>query len=212
MCRNVFLRVAPHTSHDQNCAKKKARPNCNRSQLTAGERVASFGDGPGLYKKRLLELDQVALCDAFDGAPHAEATTEGRCQFLDLSVPVYHLEDTYDWIVSSEVAEHIPRQSERHFLDNLARYGREGIILSWAKLGQGGHSHVNNQDLSYVVLKMQASGWTRSGPGRSKTTRTSIGLRIISMCITECRKGTFYFGISFKVFCIEIKFKVKNFS
>ena len=67
-----------------------------------GKRVASFGDGPGLYKKRLLELGQVALYDAFDGAPYAESSTEGRCHFLDLSVPVYHLEDKYDWIVSTE--------------------------------------------------------------------------------------------------------------
>ncbi len=67
-----------------------------------GKRVASFGDGPGLYKKRLLELSQVALYDAFDGAPYAENSTEGRCHFLDLSVPVYHLEDKYDWIVSTE--------------------------------------------------------------------------------------------------------------
>ena len=65
------------------------------------------------------------------------------------------------------MAEHIPKQSERHYLDNLARYAKEGIILSWAKLGQGGHSHVNNQDLDYVVRQMEARGF-RLDEQRSK--------------------------------------------
>lgn len=124
-----------------------------------GKRVASFGDGPGIYKKKLLELNEVASYDAFDGAPFTENTTEGRCQFLDLSVPFYHLEDKYDWVISTEVAEHIPKPFEKNYLDNIARYAKQGVILSWAKLGQGGHSHVNNQDLSYVKEQMQARGF-----------------------------------------------------
>jgi hypothetical protein len=124
-----------------------------------GKRVGSFGDGPGMYKQKLLKLNEVASYDAFDGAPFTEDTTEGRCQFLDLSVPIYHLEDKYDWIVSTEVAEHIPKKFEKFYLDNLTRYAKEGIIMSWAKLGQGGHSHVNNQDLSYVKAKMEARGF-----------------------------------------------------
>ena len=112
-----------------------------------------------MYKKKLLELNDVASYDAFDGAPFTEKTTEGRCKFLDLSVPIYHLEDKYDWIISTEVAEHIPKQFEQTYLDNLARYAQQGIIMSWAKLGQGGHSHVNNQDISYVKEQMLARGF-----------------------------------------------------
>ena len=123
------------------------------------KRVGSFGDGPGMYKKLLTEAGQVSSYDAFDGAPFTENTTEGRCQFLDLSVPIYHLEDKYDWIISTEVAEHIPKKFEKFYLDNLTRYAKEGIIMSWAKLGQGGHSHVNNQDLSYVKAQMEARGF-----------------------------------------------------
>ena len=123
------------------------------------KRVGSFGDGPGMYKKLLTEAGQVSSYDAFDGAPFTENTTEGRCQFLDLSVPIYHLEDKYDWIISTEVAEHIPKKFEKFYLDNLTRYAKEGIIMSWAKFGQSGHSHVNNQDLSYVKAQMEARGF-----------------------------------------------------
>jgi hypothetical protein len=66
-------------------------------------------------------------------------------KFLDLSVPIYHL-NTYDWIISLEVAEHIPKQYEHVFVDNIVRHAGEGIILSWAKIGQGGHSHLNEKN------------------------------------------------------------------
>lgn len=98
------------------------------------------------------------MYDAFDGAPFTEQTTDHRCQFLDLSVPIYHLEDKYNWIVSMEVAEHIPKQYGHFYLDNLTRYAKEKVIMSWAKLGQTGHSHVNNQGIGYVKAQMKAGG------------------------------------------------------
>lgn len=96
--------------------------------------------------------------DAFDGAPFVEKSTEGRCQFLDLSVPVYHL-NQYDWVISMEVAEHIPENYEQNFLDNLVRYATEGIIFSWAIPGQGGHSHVNLKPFEYVEDQLKKRGF-----------------------------------------------------
>ncbi|KAK7004452.1 hypothetical protein BgiMline_005973, partial [Biomphalaria glabrata] len=52
-------------------------------------------------------------------------------RFLDLTAPHYGL-PIYDWILSIEVAEHIPAKFEEIYLDNLVRHAREGIILSWA--------------------------------------------------------------------------------
>jgi hypothetical protein len=124
------------------------------SKFLVGKRVASFGDGPGVYKELLLSYNEVLSYDSFDGAPYAELTTNNNVKFLDLSVPIYHL-DQYDWIISLEVAEHIPEKYESVYLDNLVRHSREGIILSWAAIGQGGHSHVNNRDFPYVKAKME---------------------------------------------------------
>ena len=124
------------------------------SSLLRSKSVASFGDGPGFYREYMLKLGQVKCYDAFDGAPYVKETTNDEVKFLDLSVPIYHL-DKYDWVISLEVAEHIPAEFEHIFIDNLVRHAKEGIILSWAKLGQGGHSHINNRDFSYVKEQME---------------------------------------------------------
>lgn len=123
------------------------------SHFFQNKEVASFGDGPGAYKQVMLDLKEVKCYDAFDGAPFAELTTNNKVSFIDLSQPIYHLKK-YDWILSLEVAEHIPVEFEQIYIDNLVRHAREGIILSWAKPGQGGHSHVNNRDASYVKEEM----------------------------------------------------------
>ena len=120
--------------------------------------VGSFGDGPGLYKKHLLELKEVASYDAYDGAPYCHETSHGRVVFLDLTVPQYDI-PLYDWILSLEVAEHIPRAYESVYLSNLFRHAREGIVLSWAVPGQGGLSHVNNRPLEYVNGIMTRNGF-----------------------------------------------------
>ena len=122
------------------------------------KQVASLGDGPGIYKELFEQLGHVISYDAFDGAPFAELTTDNRVKFLDLSVPVYHL-NLYDWIISVEVAEHIPKEYEHIYLDNIVRFAKEGVILSWAKIGQGGLAHINNQNFSYVKEQMEKRGF-----------------------------------------------------
>jgi hypothetical protein len=61
-----------------------------------------------------------------------------------------------------EVAEHIPAQFEDVFVDNLVRHANEGIVLSWAKLGQADLSHVNNRNLTYVKMQMEKRGFTHN--------------------------------------------------
>ena len=128
------------------------------SKFFKGKTVGSFGDGPGAYKREILKLGEVKLYDAFDGAPFCEETSEGRVKFLDLTAPQYGL-PIYDWIISLEVAEHIPNKSESVYLDNIARHSREGVVLSWAVPGQGGLAHINNRPLEYVLKVMDERGF-----------------------------------------------------
>ena len=51
------------------------------SKLLKGKTVASFGDGPGMYKKHIDTLGEVSSYDAYDGAPFCESTTEGRVSY-----------------------------------------------------------------------------------------------------------------------------------
>ena len=128
------------------------------SSFLKGKTVGSFGDGPGAYKREILKFGEVKIYDAYDGAPFSEETSKGRVQFMDLTVPQYGF-PFYDWIISLEVAEHIPKKFETIYIDNLARHAKEGIILSWAVPGQAGLSHVNNRPLEYVVKVMGEQGF-----------------------------------------------------
>lgn len=123
------------------------------------KRIGSFGDGPGAYKREILKLGLVQSYTSFDGAPYCEETSEGRVVFMDLTIPQYGIQQ-FDWILSLEVAEHIPKAYENIYLDNLFRHAKEGIILSWAVPGQGGLSHINNQPLQHVVDVMEKNGFT----------------------------------------------------
>jgi hypothetical protein len=55
------------------------------SRFLIGKRVASFGDGPGVYKEILEKLGQVKAYDAFDGAPFVQETTSNTVKFLGIS-------------------------------------------------------------------------------------------------------------------------------
>lgn len=123
-----------------------------------GKYVSSFGDGPGMYKKLLLEDGKVNGFDSYDGAPFCDETSEGRVQFLDLTLPQYGL-PLYDWVLSLEVAEHIPEQFEKVFIDNIVRHAKEGVVLSWATPGQEGYSHVNMRTFEYVRDLMESFGF-----------------------------------------------------
>ncbi|CAG0908167.1 unnamed protein product [Cyprideis torosa] len=128
------------------------------STFFAGKRVASFGDGPGQYQLLLTKDGKVLSYAAFDGAPFTEQTSENRVKFLDLAIPHFGLE-VFDWILSLEVAEHIPEQFEDTFLDNIFRHAREGIVLSWAVPRQGGTGHVNLHLFSFVRDVMAKAGF-----------------------------------------------------
>ncbi|WAR15522.1 hypothetical protein MAR_005627 [Mya arenaria] len=122
--------------------------------------VSSFGDGPGRYKQILDSTGLLNGYDAYDGAPFCDTTSKGIVKYLDLTLPQYGI-PVYDWIISLEVAEHIPKKFEDTYVDNIVRHAAEGIILSWAVPGQGGYSHVNNRPLKYVEELLFTHGFYR---------------------------------------------------
>ena len=73
--------------------------------------------------------------------------TGGRVVGWDLVCP---LDARADWVLSLEVAEHIPRSHEAAFVSNVVRNARCGVLLSWGKPGQEGAGHVNLREPAYV--------------------------------------------------------------
>jgi hypothetical protein len=122
-----------------------------------GRTVADFGCGPGDYVR---QFDQLGIeCDGFDGNPHTPKITDCRCKVLDLAEPA-DLARRYDWVLSLEVGEHIPKRHEDDFIDNLDRHNAQGVVLSWAIPGQGGHGHVNEQPNDYIKSRFARLGYS----------------------------------------------------
>eukprot|EP01031_Cornospumella_fuschlensis_P030309 gene30309-36623_t len=88
---------------------------------------------------------------AFDGAPNVEEFTFGIVRYLNIAQYVHwHAHEVSDWTLSLEVGEHLDKQYESVFIQNLHRANTKGIILSWGIPGQGGNGHVNEQPNDYI--------------------------------------------------------------
>ena len=105
----------------------------------------------------MLEFD----INGFDGNPHTPALTQGICGVLDLTNNDLNI-GTYGWVISLEVGEHIPKEFEQRYLDNITKAAKFGVILSWAVVGQDGHGHVNCQNNDYIIAEMAKRGFTYS--------------------------------------------------
>ena len=111
-----------------------------------------------------------------DGNSHTVAMTRGLCEQGDLHKAGFAEGwAPLEWVLSLEVGEHIPPRYEQAFLHNLHKLNTKGVILSWARVGQGGTGHVNEQDEPYVVAKMQALGYVHD-EASSRALRASASL------------------------------------
>ena len=138
-------------AHDSSLASALVSYFYNQSASS----ILDLGAGLGLYNKKLLENGFMASC--YDGNPDTAILSEGRCGMLDLSQAINI--PKYDWVMSLEVGEHLPKEYEDIFLNNIVKTSTSGIILSWAVPGQGGDGHVNEQSNEYVKNKMLDLGY-----------------------------------------------------
>lgn len=111
------------------------------------ESIVDFGCGLGNYVQYFR--DSGLKADGFDGNPFTPNLTRGLCGVIDLSIP-FKLGKTYDWVMSIEVGEHLPKKYERIYIENLIRHCGKGIVLSWALKDQPGYGHFNGQDNAYI--------------------------------------------------------------
>lgn len=119
--------------------------------------VVDFGCGLGLYVRDLRAAGIRA--GGFDGNPSTVQISEGRCLHADLSSKL-DLGTRWAWVLSLEVAEHIPREFEQTFLDNVDQHACAGLVLSWGN--QAGEGHVNVRPSSEVVELFKSRGFRLS--------------------------------------------------
>tara|TARA_B100001989_G_C24550031_1_gene473758 strand:+ start:443 stop:1087 length:645 start_codon:yes stop_codon:yes gene_type:complete len=117
--------------------------------LKNGETINDFGAGVGQLVTEVKHHLPKLVYGAFDGAGNVEKITNGNVSFADLTVPLSL--PRRDYVISLEVGEHISSKNEYMFVRNLHAHNCRGILLSWAKLHQGGHHHVNDHSRHYVT-------------------------------------------------------------
>lgn len=118
--------------------------------------IVDFGCGKGDYVKTFLANNIPS--DGFDGNPETPSLSDGVASVLDLSEPV-SINKEYDWVLSLEVGEHLPKQYETIFIENLHKHNTKGIVLSWAIKGQGGYGHFNEQNNDYIKSILASYGY-----------------------------------------------------
>lgn len=114
--------------------------------------IVDFGCGNADYAKILIEHGKEVDC--FDGNPHTPEMTNGLGKVLDLSEK-FDLGKKFECVISLEVGEHIPKEKEQIYLDNLTKHSSQCIILSWALPSQGGDGHCNEQPNDYIIKEME---------------------------------------------------------
>lgn len=120
--------------------------------------VLDLGCGKGDYVRDLLRTGLTPT--GIDGNPETPSFVLPALGIVhDLTQP---LDRTAEAVISLEVGEHIPKQHEAAFLDNLARCAQKFIVLSWAREGQPGLGHVNCQNNEYIQSQILFRGWSRA--------------------------------------------------
>ena len=120
-----------------------------------GGSVVDLGCGSGAYTKYLR--NNGVSCDCCDGNPATPLMTDNLCEELDLSRRVDM--KIYDWVMSLEVGEHIPKEYEANFIYNIHKHNTRGVIVTWAVEGQRGQGHVNCRNNDYIKKTFDNLGY-----------------------------------------------------
>jgi hypothetical protein len=116
--------------------------------------VYDFGCGLGSYTKDISD----AGIEAIGFEPYPDYSVYDNIQKIDLSVPL-SLPRKADMSISLEVGEHIPKEFEQIFIDNICNNTKDILVLSWAVEGQGGHGHVNCRNNDYIIAEVEKRGF-----------------------------------------------------
>ena len=68
--------------------------------------------------------------------------------------------DVHDVVISTEVAEHLPKKSAPVLVENLTRSASRAIVFSAAKPGQWGDGHINCQPKDFWIKLFASRGWS----------------------------------------------------
>jgi hypothetical protein len=117
--------------------------------------AVDIGCGDGAYTQNFI--DSGINCCGFDGNPLTYKLTSGLCNVMDFSQPV--IIGKFDLVLCLEVGEHVPKEYEQTFINNICKASKKWICMSWGVPGQPGYGHVNNQSNDYIRCEIKRRGF-----------------------------------------------------
>ncbi len=123
------------------------------------ESVADLGCGSGKYVDALNDADIAAV--GYDGNANTASFSVHCKGNVDLTQPISN--GGSHMVLSLEVGEHIPREFEMQFLDNIANNAEMFVVLSWFPIPGHGIGHVNERENSWVIDQMFQRGFFHIG-------------------------------------------------
>jgi len=136
-----------YTQEDASVGHIHSENLCNKLSeiLDKNEPIIDIGCGRGDYVKSLNAKGfNVKGIDGIKLDCH-----DDNIYIFDLTKPF--IIDNKCTVMSLEVGEHIPKQYENIFIDNLINNCNGKLILSWAIEGQAGIGHINCKNNDYII-------------------------------------------------------------
>jgi hypothetical protein len=107
-------------------------------------------------KKKYPEIE-VKAYDYFEWSKkYADRSVSEYIQLSDLSKPLKDFK-TFNIVNCTEVGEHIPKEFEDIFIDNICKLSNEILILSWSE--EAGDQHFNPRKKNYIINKISKKGF-----------------------------------------------------
>lgn len=137
-------------------------------------KAADLGCGDGWYAMKLAEAGWKV--DAYEGSEEMLANGLYKdMMIVDLSLK-RPIGVGYDFVLCIEVGEHIPEAREQFFLDNVAGFCTNHLVISWALPKQGGRGHFNEKPFEYVNDQISKRGFILS-PSVTENLRNAANLK-----------------------------------
>lgn len=118
-------------------------------------RIIDFGCGNGTYISYLY--DKGFGVTGVDG--EMSSSYEGQGLFIKQDLTDQFTLDYKGNVICLEVGEHIPKEFEHIFFENITKHCTDKLILSFAVRGQGGLGHVNCKENIEVCAIMKDYGF-----------------------------------------------------
>lgn len=134
--------------------------------------VSDIGCGDGSYVKYLMDSGFEDVC-GFDGISPINVKTKNIIK-VDLTKDISaNLGGVSGNVICLEVFEHIPKQYEEQFVENICNAFNGKLVLSVAVEGQPGLGHVNCRNNDYIINLFESKGF-KFNKKRTKEIRKNV--------------------------------------